>query len=386
MKDKWPLQSMQQAVLGFVVFVFLNACAAVALAQDSMVFSLQTRCDAKPMALPSADTHCWLPPTELGQGDVWLAQGKIERKTEEVLGEAAKRMAPGTIIVLNSLGGDLVGGLRLGQALRARHLFTWVVNPQAFGVTLTDSKSAGKCFSSCAYAFMGGVQRQVDKSAMFGVHQFRQLEDKLDAVQAQKISALLARYLDAMGIHRQLLDQAMLTEPGKMSLINEGQRAAWNVVTSSPRAYAASRWKLEAAAGGKRLTYSTVRQSQRDCSLTFALTYMGGQLRALVIAKPDARDELSPDWLNAFNDRTELTIEINGNQIQLQPISDWQVAGQVNTAGTRQIWYQMKPDLSKEFMQVKQFKLKPNWTVPPIGMDAESVFSTDGFKDNFAAL
>jgi hypothetical protein len=37
-------------------------------------------------------------------------------------------------------------------------------------------------------------------------------------------------------------------------------------------------------------------------------------------------------------------------------------------------------------LNAKQFKLKPQWAFPPLGMDGETVFSTDGFNDNFSAL
>ena len=377
---------VKRDVLSHWLTVCLLACGSLpALAQDSMGFQTVPRCDALNVDR-NKPVDCLSPPSELGKGEVWLGQGKIERKTEDAFGEAVKNLPAGTIVVLNSLGGDLVGGLRLGQSIRARNFHTWILDAQTDLAALRDKKNAGKCFSSCAYAFMGGVQRLVDKGGLFGVHQFRNVDDKLDAVQAQKISALLARYLDAMGVNRQLLDQAMLTEPGKITVINESQRASWNVETSVARAVVASRWKLEAAAGGKRLAYSSVRQSQRQSLLTFALTYINGQPRALLIAKPDARDELSPDWLSAFNERIELLMEINGKLIVLQPLSDWQIAGQVNTPGTRQIWFGIKPDVTREMLEAKQFKLKPQWAFPPIGMDAETVFSTDGFKDNFSAL
>ena len=365
--------------------LLLACCSAPVLAQDSMTFQAITRCDAL-NAERNKPTDCVNPPLELGAGDVWLGQGKIERKTEDVFGDVAKNLPAGSIVVLNSLGGDLVGGLRLGQSIRARNFHTWILDAQTDLAVLRDKKNNGKCFSSCAYAFMGGVKRLVDKGGLYGVHQFRNVDDKLDAVQAQKISALLARYLDAMGVNRQLLDLAMLTEPGKITVINESQRANWNVETSVTRAVTASRWKLEAAAGGKRLAYSSVRQSQRQSLLTFALTYINGQPRALLIAKPDARDELAPDWLSAFNDRIELLMEINGKLLVLQPVSDWQAAGQVNTPGTRQIWFAIKPDVTREMLNAKQFKLKPQWAFPPLGMDGETVFSTDGFNDNFSAL
>ena len=70
----------------------------------------------------------------------------------------------------------------------------------------------------------------------------------------------------------------------------------------------------------------------------------------------------------------------------LPPLSDWQPAGQVNTPGTRQIWFGFKPEITREMLNARQFKLKPQWAFPPMGMDLETVFSTDGFKDNFSAL
>ena len=352
---------------------------------ESMTFTKVIRCESTNLEKTKGQ-DCFNPPKELGQGEILLAQGKIERKTEDSFAEAVKNMSAGTIVVLNSLGGDLVGGLRLGQSIRARDFNTWVIDSSTDNPAVKDKKVIGKCFSSCAYTFLGGVIRRVDKSGQLGVHQFRNQDDKLDANQAQKISAMLARYLDSMGINRQLLDQALLTEPGKMTLIPETQRIAWNIEPSLPSTVTVSKWKLEAAPGGKRLAYSTVKQINRNAYLTFALTYINGSLRGLVIAKPDARDELASDWLSAFNDKVDLIVEVNSKLLILQPMGNWEVAGQVNTPGTRQIWYAIKPELIKELLNARQFKLKPQWAIPPMGMDSETMFSTDGFKDNYAAL
>ncbi len=366
---------------GYLIILFNYS----ANAQDSMTFLKVIRCES---TNPEITKHqdCFNPPKELGQGEILIAQGKIERKTEDSFGEIVKNMPAGSIIVLNSLGGDLIGGLRLGQSIRAREFNTWILDATADYPVIKDKKIIGKCFSACAYTFLGGVIRRVDKSGQLGVHQFRNMEDKLDANQAQKISAVLARYLDSMSINRLLLDQAMLTESGKMTLIPEAQRMAWNIETSLSTTLSASKWKLEAATGGKRITYTTVKQINRNAFLTFALTYINGNLRGLLIAKPDARDEQSIDWLGAFNEKIDLIVEINSKLVILQPLGNWEIAGQVNTPGTRQIWYSIKPDLVKEFLNSRQFKLKPQWSLPPMGMDVETMFSTDGFKDNFAAL
>jgi len=356
-----------------------------AYAQDSMTFTKVIRCESQnPERTKGQD--CFNPPADLGLGDIVLAQGKIERKSEDGFGEAVKNLPAGTIVVLNSMGGDLVGGLRLGQSIRARDFNTWVMDATSDNPAIKDKKNMGRCFSSCAYTFLGGVLRRVDKAGQLGVHQFRNTDDKLDANQAQKISAMLARYLDTMGINRQLLDQALLTEPGKMILIPETQRIAWNIEPSLPSTVTLSKWKLEAAAGGKRLAYTSVKQINRNAFLTFALTYVNGSLRGLVIAKPDARDELASDWLSAFNDKVEVMVEVNSKLLVMQPLGNWELAGQVNTPGTRQIWYAVKPELIKELLNARQFKLKLQWAIPPMGMDAETTFSTDGLKDNYAAL
>jgi len=356
-----------------------------AYAQDSMTFTKVIRCESQnPERTKGQD--CFNPPADLGLGDIVLAQGKIERKSEDGFGEAVKNLPAGTIVVLNSMGGDLVGGLRLGQSIRARDFNTWVMDATSDNPAIKDKKNMGRCFSSCAYTFLGGVLRRVDKAGQLGVHQFRNTDDKLDANQAQKISAMLARYLDNMGINSQLLDQALLTEPGKMTLIPETQRIAWNIEPSLPSTVTLSKWKLEAAAGGKRLAYTSVKQINRNAFLTFALTYVNGSLRGLVIAKPDARDELASDWLSAFNDKVEVMVEVNSKLLVMQPLGNWELAGQVNTPGTRQIWYAVKPELIKELLNARQFKLKLQWAIPPMGMDAETTFSTDGLKDNYAAL
>ena len=356
-----------------------------AYAQDSMTFTKVIRCESQnPERTKGQD--CFNPPADLGLGDIVLAQGKIERKSEDGFVEAVKNLPAGTIVVLNSMGGDLVGGLRLGQSIRARDFNTWVMDATSDNPAIKDKKNMGRCFSSCAYTFLGGVLRRVDKAGQLGVHQFRNTDDKLDANQAQKISAMLARYLDTMGINRQFLDQALLTEPGKMTLIPETQRIAWNIEPSLPSTVTLSKWKLEAAAGGKRLAYTSVKQINRNAFLTFALTYVNGSLRGLVIAKPDARDELASDWLSAFNDKVEVMVEVNSKLLVMQPLGNWELAGQVNTPGTRQIWYAVKPELIKELLNARQFKLKLQWAIPPMGMDAETTFSTDGLKDNYAAL
>lgn len=134
----------------------------------------------------------------------------------------------------------------------------------------------GKCFSACAYAFLGGVIRQIDPLGQYGVHQFRGTHQPVDPIQTQKLAAILGRYMDSMGVSRQLLDRALLTEPGKVMLISKTQREAWHVENSValPSVAAKSRWRMEVVAGGKRLAYAT--QNLQQGRLTLALDKTGG--------------------------------------------------------------------------------------------------------------
>jgi len=353
-------------------------------ADDGMQFRIVSRCLDSNTA-PLADSKCLKIPQELGEGTLILAQGRIEKNSEISFGELVKGMPPGAVVILNSLGGDLIGGLRLGQAIRARDFYTFIQSPEKISPELIDNKVSGKCFSACAYTFLGGTVRRLDGYAQFGVHQFRNDENKLDASQAQKMSALLARYLDAMGINRQLLDQALLTEPGKMTLINETLRRNWAVETGlvqTPQ----TRWRIEAVSGGKRLAYVSRKQINRNAYLTLAMTYVGGQLKTLLLVKPDPRDENSSEWINQFASKVDLILEINSKSYRLQPITDWEKAGSVNSASARQIWFNTPDGLVKDLLVVRQFLIKPLWVFPPIGLDSESYLGTDGFEDNFKAL
>jgi hypothetical protein len=335
---------------------------------------------------------CFTVPAALGDGAIILLSGPIERVSSDQFAEFSQAYAPGSIVVLQSLGGDLVGGLRLGQTIRMRNMNTYI----ASGTDQTDlveKKIKGKCFSACAYAFLGGVKRVVDPDAQYGVHQFRGKEKEIDAIQTQKLSAILGRYMDAMGVNRRLLDEAMLTDPGKVRLINTKQRQDWQVEsTNSAYVGRLAKWRLEAAPGGKRLAFATQRQSKSTASITLAFAPLNGKLRGLLIVKPEASKENAPEWLDAFAQRTNVLFEVPGEsgkeskRFQLSPVSNWVEAGKTNTPGTRQIWLATSPEFIEALEKGTQFWVKPLWQTMPVGLDEKTLFGTQGMKDALLAL
>jgi hypothetical protein len=379
-------------ITGFIFFIHL------AQAAEPMRFERIERCAAPPQDLTVEASCVWVP-SELGTGPLLLAYGEITKQTDEQFAEISANMPPQTIVVFQSLGGDVIGSLRLGQAIRARGFNTYLSDSH---LAQLDPKTRGKCYSACAYAFLGGNRRGVDESGKYGVHQFRGQGTDLNAIQTQKLSAVLGRYLDAMMVNRQLLDQAMLTDPGKVNLIPANLRQAWRVEnSSSPSNTALSRWRIEVASGGKKLAFAVQKQKASGALITLAFARLGDKekLTALLIVKPDPSQEGNLDWLANFNTKIPVLVEISQDlpasvksgksavqRFELMPVSNWMVAGNTNTSGTRQIWLTTSPEFMAQLENSAQFTVKPLWSALPRGLDEVTVFGTQGFKDTLKAL
>lgn len=128
---------------------------------------------------------------------------------------------PGLRIVLNSPGGSLANGIKLGEFIRSKRFHTEV------GRTVSDNSgwketAPGKCASACAFAFLGGVDRDA-KGGEIGVHQFyrdialkdpsAKIFDAVDLSSQQLISGMLIEYVDRMGIHPRFVSIASNVAP-----------------------------------------------------------------------------------------------------------------------------------------------------------------------------
>jgi hypothetical protein len=111
----------------------------------------------------------------------------------------------GLTIYLNSPGGDLMAGIKLGELIRVQGFNAAVGKSVPSDVTASFRDiSEGRCASACAYAFLGGVSRTA-KQGELGVHQFYndatikdplgKLFDAIDLSVNQLISALVIDYV-----------------------------------------------------------------------------------------------------------------------------------------------------------------------------------------------
>ena len=171
-----------------------------------------------------------------------LATGQIDKETPSQFKNFAKDFARGTWVAISSPGGNLIGGMQLGIAIRELGFNTTIGN--------TDY-SPPDCLSACAYAFAGGVSRRLTPGSRYGLHQFRGTDQVINTEDTQKISAALAKYLDGMGVDRKLLDFAQMTSSDKVTVLSLTQAQQLRVDTAGQTSY--GRWRIEATPDSKLL-------------------------------------------------------------------------------------------------------------------------------------
>ncbi|MCE5233907.1 MAG: hypothetical protein ABFC67_15210 [Mizugakiibacter sp.] len=190
----------------------------------------------------------------------WIAaEGVITSSTPIDFENVLQKMHAPKVIALNSSGGDLVAGIKLGLVLRKHGFTTYVAHTSPTGDKESSSFSdtgPGICASSCAYAFLGGISRHVLDGSRFGVHQFRPAmtfdsEPSTDVMSSsQVIVAMLYAYTSMMGVDPKIIGFASTVSPDAILWLGKSELSALNVDTSKP---AAGKWSLMPSSHGDGL-------------------------------------------------------------------------------------------------------------------------------------
>lgn len=147
-------------------------------------------------------------------------------------------------LYLNSPGGSLSQGLKLGRLIRETQLFTHVGRS---GEKPYDIRP-GECYSACALAFLGGPYRFYENGSEYGVHRFYASPEAgaLNSDQAQIVSAAIIEYIRAMGVNPALFN--FMTEAGadEIKLLSEAEQLQLNVVNNGEEPAV---WTLESLKG-----------------------------------------------------------------------------------------------------------------------------------------
>ncbi len=182
--------------------------------------------------------------------DTIYATGSIDVDAAARLSQLVKseRIAPGTVVAFSSPGGNVVGSMRLGQAIRDLKLNTNVFRK---GKELTahfrgedglDHTSAVKlrvpkaadCASACTYAYLGGVQRHLSFESRLGIHQFHfpASAPSGGAEDAQLLSASIVAYLAAMGAEPTLFSASALFKTDQLRFLTRHEAEDFGLVNN----------------------------------------------------------------------------------------------------------------------------------------------------------
>jgi hypothetical protein len=186
----------------------------------------------------------------------WIAaEGVIEadsdKKLLQFLTEEGLLGAKGLNVHLNSPGGNLIGGIRLGLAIHEQEANTVVSGAHIEEIyqdgtrkVTFDPPVAAECSSACVFAFAGGLSRFASKTTpgaavgfqeigRLGVHQFYTAEtlndltapafNAQDRIDDQRIISLLLAYLSEMDVSAELLQISGMTDPRDMHYLTEDE-------------------------------------------------------------------------------------------------------------------------------------------------------------------
>ena len=191
---------------------FFIACSAIAF----MWLAANVR--GQPLEQMNIRGHIPPLPSVLGPAEAWdiFADGLIDEGASARLAKFLDdNSVPGdSTLYLNSNGGSLVEGMKLGRTIREHGLFTRIGK--------TDSTfsgiQVGACYSACSLAFLGGVFRFNDNESPYGVHRFYSPPGgrSIDSDTAQIMSAAVVGYIQEMGISASLFK--FMTEAGSAGI------------------------------------------------------------------------------------------------------------------------------------------------------------------------
>ncbi len=167
------------------------------------------------------------------------AFGTIQRGDADRLVDIIRKceVPPQTNVYINSTGGDLEEGLKIGCVIRAYNLETsigtYTLEPPQGDVPMASrTLTPGVCYSAATMAFAGGRLRHFPKGSKFGVHRFMfQTPDPSNVEKSQELSASMASFLEKMGVALSFLQTSAAVPSDTILELDETQLESHQMVT-----------------------------------------------------------------------------------------------------------------------------------------------------------
>ncbi|WP_126223584.1 hypothetical protein [Burkholderia ambifaria] len=211
------------------------------------------------------------------------------------------------MVLFNSPGGSLMGGMSLGDTIRKLGFDTGIAT-YAGG----EMVSSGFCASACAYAFAGGLGRYYSGgNTRLGIHQFSSQKD-IGSEVSQEVSGLLVAYLQRMGVDALAFSASASVQPNDI---------LWLSAADASRLHFSNNGALPTTAELKQAqgaTYLRVEQKYTSYSARFIIDCAGGKLEmmgGIVTSPQDAKGKY--EWATqsffTFDDQTIQTRRKGGS-------------------------------------------------------------------------
>jgi hypothetical protein len=192
----------------------------------------------------------------------------------------------GSQVELDSPGGNLLAGIKLGQIIRS---FGFNTDIARFDRATGHAASPGECFSACTLAFLGGRWRFITHGSEYGVHRFYFSKPAgTDSDVAQMISAAVVQYIRDMGADPELFSAMTVAGKENIALIPEKELKRLNVINDGQTPTV---WSVESTNG---LLYL---KGQRDTAFginKFLLACTSEGVDLTVVMSPLPNDPLPP--------------------------------------------------------------------------------------------
>jgi hypothetical protein len=176
-----------------------------------------------------------------------VARGPIVAEEVENLKWFIERAAKGKklarVFMIDSPGGNAVGGLNLGGYLRQNGATVIVGRVSGSAITHNGGVSAGFCGSACVFALAGGARRVVPPGSQVAVHGSRpahtevhdRMKDIVETIQIDRaeVTEAFAEYFATMGVNPDLarLSEGLAAE--SVRLLTPEELARFNLAQST---------------------------------------------------------------------------------------------------------------------------------------------------------
>ena len=120
------------------------------------------------------------------------------------------------VVVFDSVGGNLIAGMLIGEAIRLRNFATWI-------------PSGNRCASACALAWLGGTTKFMGKHSLIGFHAAHRADDGSEFGMA---NALVGKYLADLGLSYAAIGYITKAPPKSMTWLTEAEAAGVGIEIS----------------------------------------------------------------------------------------------------------------------------------------------------------